>query len=69
MCVETLIPPAEEIVLNCLRALQSIREPRRLYADCLMDKIALIYLNSSDNDITERRRAYALLRIAGEYGE
>jgi hypothetical protein len=57
---------AEQIVTDCLRALQAIPEADRAYADGFMDRIALIFLNSSDTDATTRRRAWALLRISAE---
>jgi hypothetical protein len=60
-----IIPPAEKIVLNCLRSLQAIPGSERLYADEMMDKIATVYLNASPNETNMRRRANALLRIAG----
>jgi len=59
------VPPAEGAVLSCLRSLQAIPDTDRLYADSLMDKIALVYLNSSPDDQTIKRRAHELLRIAG----
>ena len=59
-------PLAETAVLDCLRALQAIPLADRQYADGLMDFIARIYLNSSDDQTTARRRAYALLRISAE---
>jgi len=59
------VPPAEGAVLSCLRSLQAIPDTDRLYADSLMDRIALVYLNSSPDDLTTQRRAHGLLRIAG----
>jgi hypothetical protein len=61
-----IIPPAEKIVLDCLRALQSIPDADRLYADRLMDAIAQGYLETALDPPTSRRRVTALLRIAGE---
>lgn len=61
-----IIPPAEKIVLDCLRALQAIPDSERLYADAMMDAIARIYLSTSADAATERRRTYALLKIGGE---
>jgi hypothetical protein len=59
------IEPAEQAVLDCLRTLQAIPDAGSPYAASLMDQLALIYLNSSADETTTRRRAYALLRIAG----
>jgi hypothetical protein len=61
-----IIPPAEKIVLDCLRALQAIPAADRLYADHLTDVIAKGYLDSAWGARASRRRLTALLRIAGE---
>jgi hypothetical protein len=61
-----LIPPAEKIVLTCLRALQAIPEKERVGADRLMDALAQAFIDVADTPIASKRRANALLRIAGE---
>jgi hypothetical protein len=60
-----IIPPADMIVLDCLRALQAIPENERAGADELMDVIAKGYLDTAWGAKTSRRRLTALLRIAG----
>lgn len=61
-----IIPPAEHIVLDCLRALQAIPTDNRMYADELVDMIAKGYLDTAWGAKTSRRRVAALLRIAAE---
>jgi hypothetical protein len=58
------IPPAERIVLDCLRALQAIPAADRLYADQFADMIAKGYLAVADTPRMSTRRLTALLRIA-----
>jgi hypothetical protein len=58
--------PAERAVETCLRALQAIPDADRIYADELMNAIARAYLDSAWGPKDQKRRAHALLRIAGE---
>lgn len=60
-----VIPPAERIVLDCLRALQAIPEADRMYADELTDIIASGFLATACGIRNQQHRACALLRIAG----
>lgn len=60
-----VIPPAEKIVLDALRALQAIPDDR-MYADQMTDVIARGYLDTACDAHTSRRRLTALLRISGE---
>ena len=52
---------SEQSVINHLRMLRRTKED-----DVLMNETAKNYLNASRDDITARRRAYDLLRIAAE---
>jgi hypothetical protein len=61
-----VIPPAEKIVLDCLRALQAIPQGERLYADELTDVIAKGFLATAQTPVGSRRRIAALLRIGAE---
>ena len=62
---ESLTPPADRIVQDCLRQLQAIRPADRMGADILMDKIARIYLDTAYGVKETKLRAEALLRITG----
>lgn len=67
---DPLITPADLIVQQCLRAFRDIPAQERMFgrADLLSELIELIsfvYLESSHNEKEHRRRAYALLQIAG----
>lgn len=61
-----IVPPAEKIVLNCLRALRAIPDGERLYADHLTDVIAKGFLDTAWGAHTSRRRITALLEIDAE---
>lgn len=52
---------SEQSVINHIRELRRTKED-----DALMNEIAKNYLNSSLDDVTARRRAHDLLRIAAE---
>lgn len=58
-----MVPSAESVVLDTIRAFQAMQ------ADQLAYRIAKDFLNSSVDAPTARRRAYALLRIAAEAAE
>lgn len=60
-----IISPAEKIVLDCLRALQKIQGAERMYADAMTDGIAKTFLDTALGVRNHKRRAYALLWIAG----
>lgn len=61
-----IIPPAEKIVLDALRALQAIPEGDRLYADELSGEISRVFIESAWGIRNSNRRAVAVLRVAGE---
>lgn len=61
-----IVPPAEKIVLDCLRALHAIPDADRMYRDELIDVIARGFLDTAWGVRNHKRRAFALLRIAGK---
>ena len=63
-----IIPPADRITLNCLRALQAIPETERQGANRLMGEISRVYLESSRNPEEHTRRLRAVLELCAEEG-
>lgn len=61
-----IIPPAEKIVLDCLRALQAIPAAERVYADQLTYATAKGFLETAWGARAYRRRMTALLEIDAE---
>lgn len=61
-----VVPPADRIVLDCLRQLQAIPKVDRQGADRLMDGIALTYQLTARNSDERMRRCMALLVVCGE---
>ncbi len=58
---------AEGIVLDCLRKLEAIPDPDRLYATELTAAISHVYIETSHDDAgIARRRATQLLEISGD---
>ena len=58
-------PQSEQSVLNHIRMLYALHD-RTKAQDDFMFGLAKNYLNSSLDDVTARRRAHDLLRIAAE---
>ena len=63
---DALVPPAERIVLDCLRQLHSLHPDDRMDADDLSAAISKAFINQAWGIKTARRRYAAILRIADE---
>lgn len=68
---EGIMPPADMIVLDCLRQLRAIQAPEleRHAAYALVDEISRGYLAASRGGKELARRAAAMLRAAGGGGK
>jgi hypothetical protein len=59
-----IIPPAEKILVQFLLDLQALPDRERAGADILMDRVAEVYLSTSDTSETRLRRIHHLLLIS-----